>query len=38
MDSLLRHLPKSLTLAQMTDLDAAFGFTSSGNSEILHGG
>jgi aminopeptidase N len=32
----LRHLPKSLTLAQMTDLDAAFGFTSSGNSEILH--
>jgi leukotriene-A4 hydrolase len=32
----LRHLPKELTLAQMTDLDAAFGFTSSGNSEILH--
>ena len=32
----LRHLPKSLTVAQMTDLDAAFGFTSSGNSEILH--
>jgi leukotriene-A4 hydrolase len=32
----LRHLPKNLTLAQMTDLDAAFGFTSSGNSEILH--
>jgi leukotriene-A4 hydrolase len=32
----LRHLPKGLTLAQMTDLDAAFGFTSSGNSEILH--
>jgi leukotriene-A4 hydrolase len=32
----LRHLPKSLTLAQMTDLDAAHGFTSSGNSEILH--
>jgi leukotriene-A4 hydrolase len=32
----LRHLPKTLTLAQMTDLDAAFGFTSSGNSEILH--
>jgi len=32
----LRHLPKSLSPAQMTDLDAAFGFTSSGNSEILH--
>ena len=32
----LRHLPKGLTLAQLTDLDAAFGFTSSGNSEILH--
>jgi leukotriene-A4 hydrolase len=32
----LRHLPKSLTLAQMTDLDAALGFTASGNSEILH--
>jgi hypothetical protein len=32
----LRHLPKDLTLAQLTDLDAAFGFTSSGNSEILH--
>jgi aminopeptidase N len=32
----LRHLPKSLTFAQMTDLDAAHGFTSSGNSEILH--
>ena len=32
----LRHLPKTLTLAQMTDLDAALGFTSSGNSEILH--
>ncbi|HYC88485.1 MAG TPA: M1 family metallopeptidase [Thermoanaerobaculia bacterium] len=32
----LRHLPKTLTLAQMTDLDAAHGFTSSGNSEILH--
>ena len=32
----LRHLPKELTLTQMTDLDAAFGFTSSGNSEILH--
>lgn len=32
----LRHLPKGLTLARMTDLDAAFGLTSSGNSEILH--
>ena len=27
---------RSLTLAQLTDLDAAHGFTSSGNSEILH--
>jgi len=32
----LRHLPKDLTLAQMADLDAAFHFTASGNSEILH--
>jgi leukotriene-A4 hydrolase len=32
----LRHLPKTLTLAQLTDLDAAHGFTASGNSEILH--
>ncbi|HEX8407265.1 MAG TPA: M1 family metallopeptidase [Thermoanaerobaculia bacterium] len=32
----LRHLPKSLTLAELTDLDAALGLTGSGNSEILH--
>jgi leukotriene-A4 hydrolase len=32
----LRHLPAGLTLAQMTQLDEAFGFTKSGNSEILH--
>jgi aminopeptidase N len=32
----LRHLPKGLTLEQMRELDAAFRFTESGNSEILH--
>jgi aminopeptidase N len=32
----LRHLPKTLTNEQMTELDAAFHFTGSGNSEILH--
>jgi hypothetical protein len=32
----LRHLPKTLTTAQMAELDAAFRFTASGNSEILH--
>jgi leukotriene-A4 hydrolase len=32
----LRRLPKGLTLAQMADLDSAFHFTDSGNSEILH--
>jgi aminopeptidase N len=32
----LRHLPKSLTRAQLSELDAAFRFTQSGNSEILH--
>ncbi|HEX2122798.1 MAG TPA: M1 family metallopeptidase, partial [Thermoanaerobaculia bacterium] len=32
----LRHLPKSLTVQQMAQLDAAFQFTRSGNSEILH--
>ncbi|HEX2060479.1 MAG TPA: M1 family metallopeptidase [Thermoanaerobaculia bacterium] len=32
----LRHLPKNLTRAQLEDLDAAFRFTASGNSEILH--
>lgn len=30
----LRNLPKPLTVEQMTDLDAAFNFTNSGNSEI----
>jgi leukotriene-A4 hydrolase len=30
----LRSLPASLTLAQLADLDAAFGFTTTGNSEI----
>ena len=32
----LRHLPPSLTREQMQDLDRAFKFTQSGNSEILH--
>ena len=32
----LRHLPKDLTREQMAELDAAFKFTASGNSEILH--
>jgi leukotriene A-4 hydrolase/aminopeptidase len=32
----LRHLPKTLTREQMAELDAAFHFTDSGNSEILH--
>lgn len=32
----LRHLPKALTHEQMAELDAAFKFTDSGNSEILH--
>jgi leukotriene-A4 hydrolase len=32
----LRHLPKTLTREQMAELDAAFHFTGSGNSEILH--
>jgi len=32
----LRHLPKGLSLDQMRELDAAFRFTESGNSEILH--
>lgn len=30
----LRNLPQPLTLAQMSDLDAAFKFTNTGNSEI----
>ncbi|MBV8519468.1 MAG: M1 family metallopeptidase [Acidobacteria bacterium] len=32
----LRHLPKNLTREQMAQLDAAFHFTDSGNSEVLH--
>jgi len=32
----LRHLPEGMTREKMTDLDAAFHFTDSGNSEILH--
>ncbi|HRH37535.1 MAG TPA: M1 family metallopeptidase [Flavobacteriales bacterium] len=30
-----RHLPASMTDAQMNDLDDAFGFTKSGNAEVL---
>jgi leukotriene-A4 hydrolase len=33
----LKNLPAALTKQQMADLDAAFGFTRSGNSEILSG-
>lgn len=33
----LRHLPDSLDNARMAELDGAFGFTRSGNSEILAG-
>ena len=32
----LRKLPKTLTREQLAELDAAFHFTDSGNSEILH--
>ncbi len=32
---LLRKLPETLTDEQLTELDAAFGFSNSGNSEIL---
>jgi aminopeptidase N len=32
----LRHLPKTLNYGQLIDLDEAFHFTDSGNSEILH--
>jgi leukotriene A-4 hydrolase/aminopeptidase len=31
----IRQLPASLSIPQMTELDKAFGFTQSGNSEIL---
>lgn len=32
----LRHLPKGLTRKQLEDLDSAFKFSGTGNSEILH--
>ena len=32
----LRHLPKTLHYGQLVDLDEAFQFSDSGNSEILH--
>jgi leukotriene-A4 hydrolase len=32
----LRHLPKGMNYGQLVDLDEAFHFTRSGNSEILH--
>jgi leukotriene-A4 hydrolase len=32
----LRHLPSNLSREQMQDLDRAFKFTQSGNSEVLH--
>lgn len=32
----LRSLPRELSAAQMAELDKAFGFSGSGNSEILH--
>ncbi|HEY0156784.1 MAG TPA: M1 family metallopeptidase [Thermoanaerobaculia bacterium] len=32
----LRHLPKTLDYGKLVDLDAAFKFSESGNSEILH--
>ncbi|HEX7419842.1 MAG TPA: M1 family metallopeptidase [Thermoanaerobaculia bacterium] len=32
----LRHLPANLSREQMQDLDRAFKFTQSGNSEVLH--
>ncbi len=31
----IRHLPNSMTTAQMSELDKAFKFTNSGNSELL---
>ncbi len=31
----IRNLPETITVAQLKDLDAAFGFSASGNSEIL---
>jgi aminopeptidase N len=31
----IRHLPSSMTHSQMAELDAAFGFTKTGNYEIL---
>ena len=32
----LRGLPEDISTAQMNDLDSAFGFTTTGNSELLH--
>ncbi|MEL7059716.1 MAG: M1 family metallopeptidase [Acidobacteriota bacterium] len=32
----LRGLPETMTTAQLAELDAAFGFTETGNSEMLH--
>jgi leukotriene-A4 hydrolase len=32
----LRHLPRPLPVNRMEDLDRAFGFTGTGNSEMLH--
>lgn len=32
----VRHLPETMGGEQMADLDGAFGFTASGNSEVLH--
>ncbi len=32
----LRHLPKPMSLEQMRDLDGAFSFTTTGNSELLN--
>ena len=32
----VRQLPETMSAEQMADLDKAFGFTASGNSEILH--
>ena len=32
----LRNLPKEMTLDRIADLDRVFGFTNSGNAEILH--
>ena len=31
----IKHLPKEITLIQLSDLDKIFNFSNSGNSEIL---